>query len=1214
MALDEAQPLSIQDRFKAGAGEIRDKLRNMTVPKISLPDRPKINLPDRSKMKLPDRPQFLKERPQFLKERPQFLRERPQFLKEKPQFLKEKPKFLTQKPKFLSERPKFNMPDRSKFKVPERFKFEKSKKVDKPKIRKPNPSSVRRPLRDAITISSESSHNLFQTLKARTYPRFMTKKKREREKAAQLRAAGTSLETESSPPSPPVSSRQFPERFRDIKFADEDPGYVDQDQRMEVQSEEGYEENTAPFHERYERSTPYITAQGPDGTLKAKIDSSSDIVESDKEQISSGASSMRHRVGVLEEIDSDEFFLRQKGLSREDVDVSRYLSKEIRDAFRSPRNVLAHMDSADSRYTDEYEGEEGSPDLRYRDEPPEPPGRTKNRSESRDSDFNTFPIKPTRRKHSEGDFGSKEIFEKVKKPPRKYRSKSDTRQGSVRSLDRSSRRSILFDDTPQPPSRQKSLRSLTRSRPESATDVRGGSVRREVAHDMEMTPVRPLRKSRSRGASVDERTSRGADSLPHDYGEYEQEEEEEEIDIEEEEMEEELEEEVPEHAVHEHVQVFRTIPVTTDVPVRSSAMDDEEIPGYATVRKPKPPRPPLPPKSRKEQLQSQLHSIKAQGINFFQTFPRRAMKSLNKPRLPVRPLRNYSALGPVRPPRRNRVFREPVYVDGDLPDSRAEGEDLKSYDLKHEYEETRDLQRGEIVERMKGRPLPPPPRPPRRSKDDDSWQSGAEEQEDIGGPEEDLCELEDDICEPEEEELPVIPAKPSRREEFLASLRVDVSGDHRQPTREVTSQVGAAHAHPTIESSQQTSFEMPDVSVSIQTDPLPEGYIVDDRSEGYARFRSRTTESSGVSQIEQRQPERRPVEETIQRRDASSLNDPRRLFDPDVIRASEYATDEAPPPLPHRNIPPIPITIPPITIPPIPPVQVSFPDKLHLAQLDVDKLNVNELQANSIKVSDIDGVTMQISEIASASGNLVLNGIELPPDFIKNLVSKIPVPEPPKPIVIEKVIEKPVVIEKVVEKVIDRVRETTPQPHLKRILTPPPPIVVQHSAQSAEEVPSPPIQQASTVEQLPKPVTTRTRRKSPTRIVDDSEDELASVITERERKERERLEKEPKQEKTPEEQESVPRTIPIISEEQPLEPSALALIKQLLSIWYRNIVSGTGSLVNGINSIFPENDKRRDAQTAAVILIVIIAALILLGIGADQSVHHHHWDYLNPPR
>lgn len=48
-----------------------------------------------------------------------------------------------------------------------------------------------------------------------------------------------------------------------------------------------------------------------------------------------------HGPGVIEEIDSDEFFLREKGLSRGDVHISNYLSSEIRHVFRADRTRSA---------------------------------------------------------------------------------------------------------------------------------------------------------------------------------------------------------------------------------------------------------------------------------------------------------------------------------------------------------------------------------------------------------------------------------------------------------------------------------------------------------------------------------------------------------------------------------------------------------------------------------------------------------------------------------------------------------------------------------------------------------------------------------------------------------------------------------------------------------------------------------------------------------
>lgn len=55
-----------------------------------------------------------------------------------------------------------------------------------------------------------------------------------------------------------------------------------------------------------------------------------------------------HRRGVLEEINSDEFFLRQKGISQDNIEVGAYLSSEIREAFKDPTNSLQQMGYDDS--------------------------------------------------------------------------------------------------------------------------------------------------------------------------------------------------------------------------------------------------------------------------------------------------------------------------------------------------------------------------------------------------------------------------------------------------------------------------------------------------------------------------------------------------------------------------------------------------------------------------------------------------------------------------------------------------------------------------------------------------------------------------------------------------------------------------------------------------------------------------------------------------
>jgi len=75
-------------------------------------------------------------------------------------------------------------------------------------------------------------------------------------------------------------------------------------------------------------------AEFGDSDLQEVISLSDDCSRSAKDTKSL---SSEHRPGVIEEIDSDEFFLREKGLSRGDVHISNYLSSEIRDVFRSNR-------------------------------------------------------------------------------------------------------------------------------------------------------------------------------------------------------------------------------------------------------------------------------------------------------------------------------------------------------------------------------------------------------------------------------------------------------------------------------------------------------------------------------------------------------------------------------------------------------------------------------------------------------------------------------------------------------------------------------------------------------------------------------------------------------------------------------------------------------------------------------------------------------------
>ncbi|KAL1131069.1 hypothetical protein AAG570_012306 [Ranatra chinensis] len=1207
----ETGPKGFGQRIRSHAGRIRSRISSMPKPKFEKP-----------KIKMPEKPKFLSEKPKFLTERPKFLKETPKLkMPQRPKFLKERPAFkMPQRPKFNIKRPDISMP---------KFDFvkKKNRQGTPPTKQKPKPtSSLKRPLKDhpSTTMSSSGSkRNLFEAIKYRTYPRFLNRRKKDRGKRASTPPPRMTA-TESSPQSSPETRRPT-RRYQDTKWVETLGAmkYVDEtgSERKGSNNYSGTEENVEQFDEETGYLKNVVRLEDGHKFMKAKAESASSVVDSDKEQASSqGSSTARRRAGVLEEIDSDEFFLREKGLSREDVDVSRYLSLEIRDAFRSPKNALASLDT-DLYYDEDYdEDEEPEAPKRKKNKESKPPERSKSAERRRQSDgsekqqdFNTFPMRPSRRKQSEPLVATSSAT--VEKPPRKYRSKSDTRQASMPSLHTRSDE----EQPPRPPSRRRSAKDLSKKmetdeittivpasphsacslEPERETEVQEMEVQRT-----ELAPMAPLRKERSRGTSVgdEDRTSRGVESLQSEVSQDE--------------------------LAHEVTEV-EEVGVEVEEPEIESKMEaGMEVPGYATVAKVRPPRPPPPPPTRQRKLTpmvTPLRNIKNHGMNFFFTYPRRAIKSLQKP--PTRPVRNYSTLGPSRPPRRNRVFREPVYVDGDKEtsagDKKIKDDDLEELEdriiaeLAREDDENRDLQRGEVVEKMKGRPLPPPPRPPRKPKDYESLKrkkkigtvedyTKEEEEEE----EEEVCQI---LREATKEMAPIhmettrlvyrenepeLSHHPTRDDFFSVFSRI------KPPPEPDVDRIEDETQDKTTSVQQQTSFDIDtdimergrqepvsEVTVSVQTDPLPEDFIVDEQETGSLAFEPTATavllETINEIEVEPAvRPERRRKQEPL-----GSQPLPERETPENEGRVSERVV-----------------------------VQQLIPERLHLTELEVEKLSVNEIQAKKIIVSDIDGQTMQVSEVSSKSGNLVLNGVELPPDLLQSLASQVAAEMGPGTEVSSKT---------------ER-RGASPKPQPIRMVTPPPPIVV--SPSSPEIMPLP--QRAESIgtdaqDYMAKPKSTRSKgRKYNSRAVDDSEDELATVMRDQEEQEKsswcqipEESEKKEEQsrlgEKT-EKEETASRALELSSEglmerkpisRLPMErrPTSTELLGQLLAIWQATLAEGAATVVRGINSVFPEApDKRRDAQTAACILLVLIAGLIMIGFGTDNTVHHHHWDYVPP--
>lgn len=182
-----------------------------------------------------------------------------------------------------------------------------------------------------------------------TYPRIFSKR----------RKSGT--EKDSKTPSPPTPKRSLSLRLsngRSENSETEPPaagsgsgggGKRKESFRRRFFRSHHKESTPAPTDERTGRTATLAVEEELDETNASKESSLAEFGDSDLQEVISlhddcsrrrskdTKSLSEHRPGVIEEIDSDEFFLREKGLSRGDVHISNYLSSEIRDTFRSNR-------------------------------------------------------------------------------------------------------------------------------------------------------------------------------------------------------------------------------------------------------------------------------------------------------------------------------------------------------------------------------------------------------------------------------------------------------------------------------------------------------------------------------------------------------------------------------------------------------------------------------------------------------------------------------------------------------------------------------------------------------------------------------------------------------------------------------------------------------------------------------------------------------------
>uniref|UniRef100_A0A1A9WTH1 Uncharacterized protein n=1 Tax=Glossina brevipalpis TaxID=37001 RepID=A0A1A9WTH1_9MUSC len=415
---------------------------------------------------------------------------------------------------------------------------------------------------------------------------------------------------------------------------------------------------------------------------------------------------------VLEEIDENEFFLRKRGVSEDNIEIRQYISNAIREGYDMPLNSLECVGEPSS-YGD-YDVPPPKPRRLHQsyaprnvsqvfDAPRDDYGDNVSTSQN-GSDFFVAPKPPTRKFKGRSKYSlesQEEAFvddeqstqlpyfdndeEYLRPPSLSYKERDEI----LNDLNMSEKENIpltvpMGDEVdslvkPQPPKRQKRRREISLEKDSYINGFSGRSVsnsflqqpedvivyrtEHEYHHIPLATPekyfdsVSTIRKSVS-NYDYDDRTSRGAISL-----------------------------EQTQSAANERDRYL---------------IDMNENDGYAVVRKDQVPKP-TPPTRRKKF--SRLPGER------FATMPNmRTKRSASPPQRPPPP----RAYTPTTTNFQAVTVRKSAHSLDVQPNYEDDYEEPGESGVRPES--PRNLQSGEVINKMKYRPLPPPPRPPREKR------------------------------------------------------------------------------------------------------------------------------------------------------------------------------------------------------------------------------------------------------------------------------------------------------------------------------------------------------------------------------------------------------------------------------------------------------------------------------------------------------------------
>lgn len=309
--------------------------------------------------------------------------------------------------------------------------------------------------------------------------------------------------------------------------------------------------------------------------------------------------------------------------------------------------------------------------------------------------------------------------------------------------------------------------------------------------------------------------------------------------------------------------------------------------------------------------------------------------------------------------------------------------------------------------------------------------------------------------------------------------------------------------------------------------------------------------------------------------------------------------------------------------------------KLQVKDLDVGRLNVSELQASKILVSEIEGMTLQVAELDSKSGHISVSGIEFSQTMIDEIVknfAKLTPPSLSSPHTTESMTEQQRPLSREEETQTDETKVDNIAP-LEAVVTES--LLSNVAREEEEKSPTPPPRPPrpnnddnSIPPQRPPPPDltpllysylqdlsmppasfyhTRSPRERP--FTEFHESQHSPPTTSRRPKRR----PQPQNDSSSDEQLSKPSPRKMQPPARIHDQSISEAGAQFLRACHNSITRTIRNLFNSLITYISGSDDKKDVQMALVIFLVLIAGLIMFGISDSRTIHHHHWEFFNPP-